>query len=112
MKGEVSPEQKRELEQHVATCKDCGAFHKVAYEITCCEVTKFLDEYIEGRLAPDRCAVFERHLAICDECKAYLASYRRTIALSKAAFEDTGAVGLELVPDGLVRAILDARKKK
>jgi hypothetical protein len=56
--------------------------------------------------------VFERHPANCVECRAYLASYRRTIALGKAAFEDAGAPALESVPESLVRAILDARGQK
>ena len=112
MEGLVSASQRTDLERHVAECKDCAAFHKLAYEISCRELTEFLDDYIDGSLSPERRAVFERHLAICAECTAYLASYRETIALGKAAFRDANEPALKTAPENLVRAILAARKKQ
>ena len=112
MEGQVSADQRAALEQHVAECKECAAFHKVAYEICCRELTEFLDDYIEGRLSLERRAIFERHLAICPECGVYVASYRVTIALGKAAFEEPDDPASKVAPEILVRAILDARKKR
>jgi anti-sigma factor RsiW len=112
MEGQVSSSQRVELERHVAECKDCGAFHKLAYEISCREMAEFLDDYTDGRLSPERQAIFDRHLRICGECDAYLASYRETIAMGKAAFEDPDDLALKVAPENLVRAILAARKKK
>jgi anti-sigma factor RsiW len=112
MEGQVSPSQRVDLERHVAECRECAAFHKLAYEISCRELTEFLDDYIDGRLSAERRAIFERHLHICPECTAYLASYRETIALGKAAFEEPDDSALTIAPENLVRAILAARKKQ
>lgn len=81
-----------------------------APSITCREFIEFLHLYLDGELSPDRVAEFERHLSVCDSCVAYLATYKTTIALGKAACEDLdGPVGAE-VPADLVAAILSARR--
>ena len=78
--------------------------------ITCRELIEFLHLYLDGELAPERVVEFERHLSVCDSCVNYLASYRTTIALGKAACEDLdGPVGAD-VPQDLVAAILSARR--
>jgi anti-sigma factor RsiW len=78
--------------------------------ITCRELIEFLNLYLEGELPPERAAEFERHLSVCDSCVHYLATYRETIALGKAACADLdGPVGPD-VPEDLVVGILSARR--
>jgi anti-sigma factor RsiW len=77
--------------------------------ITCRELIEFLNLYLDGELPPGRVTEFERHLSVCDSCVHYLATYRETIALGKAACEDPESpVGAE-VPEDLVLAILSAQ---
>jgi anti-sigma factor RsiW len=78
--------------------------------ITCREVIEFLYLYLEGELPSDRVVEFERHLSVCDSCVRYLATYKETVALGKAACVELDApVGAE-VPGDLVAAILVARR--
>ena len=78
--------------------------------ITCRELIEFLHLYLDGELPRDRVVEFERHLSVCDSCVHYLATYRETIALGKAACRDLDApVGHE-VPEELVAAIVSARR--
>ncbi len=78
--------------------------------ITCRELIEFLHLYLDGELPADRVVEFERHLSVCDSCVHYLATYRETIALGKAACRDLDApVGPE-VPEELVAAIVSAHR--
>jgi anti-sigma factor RsiW len=76
--------------------------------MTCEEVLDFLGDYESGELDPAVRARFDEHLAICADCVRYVESYRKTVALSKAAMrpDDTE---LASVPEALVRAILRSR---
>ena len=77
--------------------------------MNCRELIDFLDDYVDGRLLMMERARFEMHLAICAECREYLRTYRGTIALAKgASTQDEAAARM---PDELVRAIMDARKR-
>jgi anti-sigma factor RsiW len=76
--------------------------------ITCRELTEFLDDYVASTLDAARRAVFDAHLAACEDCRNYLASYRATIGLSKAAGESIP----QNVPPGIVKAVLASRKAK
>jgi len=79
--------------------------------VTCRELADFIADYLSRELpAPIRDA-FDRHLTLCPNCRRYLASYEATIALGKAAFDDENAAVPADVPEELVRAILDARKR-
>jgi anti-sigma factor RsiW len=103
------------VEQHVAACTACAAFHALAHEISCREIAEFLDDYSDGMLPAEKRAVFERHLEFCGECETYLASYRRTIAIGKSAYEkpaDRGEQASTAPPEELIRAILAARKAR
>ena len=73
--------------------------------IPCREVIAFLADYLDGVLPPELNAEFERHLAVCDSCVQYIATYRETIRMSKAA---TAELRIEAPPEDLVRAILAA----
>ncbi|MBI1852485.1 MAG: zf-HC2 domain-containing protein [Planctomycetes bacterium] len=78
--------------------------------ITCRELVGFIAEYLDDALPATKHREFEAHLRACDRCVVYLDSYRRTIALGKAAFADLDAPVPPEVPDELVKAILDARR--
>ena len=80
--------------------------------MTCRELADFLGDYLSGELLPDASASFEQHLAECVNCRRYLAQYRRTIDLSRRAFEDVNATTPEDVPEDLVKAILSARSRR
>lgn len=79
--------------------------------MTCREFAEFIADYLDGELAPDTRALFERHLSRCPDCPRYLERYRQTIALGKAAFEDTSAAVPDDVPEDLVDAILSTRER-
>lgn len=74
--------------------------------MTCREVAEFLDDYLSGTLAADIRTEFDRHLSLCPNCRAYLATYRATVALSRSAFATPDADSD--VPPELVSAILKA----
>jgi anti-sigma factor RsiW len=76
--------------------------------ITCHELLDFLYLYLEDELPEDRRADFDRHLAVCDPCQEYIRRYRGAIRLGRSAYSDKDAVD---VPEELVRAILEARRK-
>ena len=70
--------------------------------IVCREVIAFLDDYVADALAAEHRREFDRHLVICVSCVAYLASYRETIRLAKAAHPPE----IEDVPPDVIAAIL------
>lgn len=78
-------------------------------ELSCREFIDFILAYLEGDLdAPVR-RIFEQHIEACPPCLDYLASYRETVALTAEACASDDAVPAD-VPEGLVRAVLDARR--
>jgi anti-sigma factor RsiW len=78
-------------------------------ELTCRELADFLADYFAGELGPNERSLFEGHLAECPDCVAYLRSYAETMQLAKDAYDDDRIPAD--VPDELVRAILEARKR-
>ena len=78
-------------------------------ELTCRELVDFLADYFAGELGLDARSAFEGHLVGCPDCAAYLRSYAETIRLAKHAYADD-PVPTD-VPEGLVRAILEARER-
>ena len=79
--------------------------------MTCREVADFLADYLSGTLAADTRAQFDRHLSVCPNCRAYLATYRATIALGRRAFAIPDADAETEVPAELVSAILDTVRR-
>lgn len=67
-------------------------------------------KYVAGELRADAAAVFEAHLAECPDCRAYLDSYRRTIALGKSAFADDNQPAARAIPESLVKALAAAAR--
>lgn len=78
--------------------------------ITCREFEEFILDYLDGTLPAGQRRIFELHMKICRECRDYLAAYKESITLGKAAFEPTETPVPDEVPEDLVRAILDARE--
>jgi anti-sigma factor RsiW len=77
--------------------------------VTCQEFIDFLMDYADGVLPPEQRAQFDEHLSVCPDCVNYLASYRATTSLGKAAFKPSDTPIPPEVPSDLVRAILAAR---
>ncbi len=86
------------------------AYRYVPMMITCQEFEDFVIAYLEGELPRRQTVVFELHLKVCRECRDYLTSYKRTIEVSKRAFQEPGQQIPDEVPEDLVRAILAARQ--
>jgi anti-sigma factor RsiW len=76
--------------------------------ITCRQLIDYIVDYVAGELDEIASQDFERHLAVCPSCRAYLASYRETMKLTRELAESDEA--LDDVPEELVQAILAARK--
>ena len=53
---------------------------------------------------------FEWHMRICRECREYLAAYKRSLEIGKAALGPADGAVPDEVPEDLVRAILESRK--
>jgi len=64
--------------------------------------------YLDDELPGDQRSEFERHLAVCPSCVNYLRTYEKTVLLTKASAQDPVP---DEVPESLVQAILEARKK-
>ena len=78
-------------------------------ELTCREITEFLDGYVEGELQPVLLAAFETHLPLCRDCRNYLDQYRITFQLLRADGRANAERPTPTVPADLVHAILAAR---
>ena len=72
---------------------------------TCEQLIAFLDDYLDGRLDEETLAAFERHLSICRSCVAYLASYRETIRIARAATL-APVIVVDDAPEELVSAVM------
>jgi hypothetical protein len=79
--------------------------------ISCAELDQFIVDYLERNLRFGQRAHFRFHLLICPKCRAYLDSYKKTIALGKKAFADPERPASEAAPPELIRAILASRQK-
>ena len=78
--------------------------------ITCRELISFIADYLDGVLAEEARFEFDRHLAVCPSCVAYLASYRESIRLAKAASEEPQSLADE-APAELIEAIIAASRR-
>jgi anti-sigma factor RsiW len=78
-------------------------------ELTCRQIIDFVQAFLDGDLPPREQTIFELHLTICPDCVNYLRSYQTTLVIAKLAAEDESE--LDPIPEGLIKAILAARKK-
>ena len=77
--------------------------------MNCKEFADFLIDYIDGNLPEQEAAAFDDHLRLCPPCVHYLESYKRCIELGKTCVECKEEIAD--VPEGLISAILSARKQ-
>jgi anti-sigma factor RsiW len=64
--------------------------------------------YLDDELPGAQRAEFERHMGACPSCMDYLNTYEKTVRLAKSCASE--AVPQD-VPEPLVQAILEARRK-
>jgi anti-sigma factor RsiW len=76
--------------------------------VTCRDFAAFLLDYVEGELPVEARRRFDEHLAICPDCVHYLQHYTETITAGRLAMADELPAD---VPEGLVTAILRARRE-
>lgn len=76
--------------------------------MTCRDVDQFVMDYLDGTLSVGVRLRFTAHLAVCSDCRRYIDTYRKTIALGRAAFVETESAPPQ-IPDELVNAILASR---
>ncbi len=76
--------------------------------LSCQQLIDFIMSYLDGELPAAQRAEFERHMSACPSCVDYLHTYEKTVSLVKTCTND--AVPDE-VPESLVQAILEARKR-
>lgn len=77
-------------------------------DLTCQQLIDFLMSYLDNELPEAERTEFDRHMAGCPSCVDYLKTYEKTIALAKGAANDPVP---EDIPESLVQAILEARKR-
>jgi predicted anti-sigma-YlaC factor YlaD len=73
-------------------------------------VDQFLMQYMAGELRGEVLRVFDDHLAECPTCRAYLDTYRRTIAIGKSAFVDENQPAADVIPEPFVKALAAAAR--
>ena len=76
----------------------------------CQEFVDFLMAYLDRELPEGERATFEAHMVECPPCVTYLDTYAETVRLGQTLCRDPEGPVPEDVPEGLVRAILAARK--
>jgi predicted anti-sigma-YlaC factor YlaD len=80
--------------------------------MTCREVSDFLMDYVAMELPADVVVDFERHLSRCANCRTFLSQYEATIKAGKRAFEQDDADASTVLPEDLVKAIMETVKAK
>jgi mycothiol system anti-sigma-R factor len=79
--------------------------------LTCREFIEFLYAYLDGELPPEQARTFKAHLELCPPCVRYLESYQCVRELPQKCAELDREGPPPDMPEALVRAILDARRK-
>ena len=78
--------------------------------MSCREFADFIADYLAGELPEAIREQFDQHLSVCVNCVRYLDGYKQTVALGKAAFDNSDESVPAEVPEELVKAILNARR--
>jgi anti-sigma factor RsiW len=79
--------------------------------MTCRELVEFLSDYLSHDLLGVERDAFEQHLRACAACARYLDGFAATVDLAREAFDDPEAPVPSEVPEELVSAILNARRR-
>lgn len=102
-------DRRRAVEEHGKSCEPCGRKLHGVQSLSCRELAEFLDDFVEGRMPEERREVFQLHLDMCPPCVDYLRSYEQTIRMGGHVCDGSEK---EKIPEELVRAILEARKRE
>jgi anti-sigma factor RsiW len=78
--------------------------------ITCRELVDLLADYLASEVDEEQRGAVNAHLAACPSCVLYLKGYQEAVRLSRAAFAPDDPVPDD-VPEDLIRAVLDLRRK-
>ncbi len=79
--------------------------------MNCREFVEFLSDYLEGELPGTTKSRFESHIQDCEDCERYLQGFVGTVGLARGALSEPDAPVPDEVPEELVQAILDARRR-
>jgi anti-sigma factor RsiW len=79
--------------------------------MTCRDVVELLADYLSDELPADERRRLGQHLAECPGCLAYLQTYEATIRLAKYALRRADHQACADAREGLVTAILGARRR-
>jgi len=80
--------------------------------LTCRQLADFLDDYVLGTMDTRQREIVDQHLAVCPDCVNYLDSYRKTIAVSRAALLDSQDKPAPAgIPRDLINAAIASRPK-
>ncbi|MHC2065947.1 anti-sigma factor [Bremerella sp. T1] len=81
-------------------------------KLTCKELYEFMGDYLEGNLPDDVMCVMKTHISRCPCCEHYLENYRTAMRLGVSCCKEYAEDEVPTsVPEPLVQAILEARKK-
>jgi predicted anti-sigma-YlaC factor YlaD len=87
--------------------------HPHDQELTCRDTIDALMDYLDGTMPATQRARMEEHLKICRSCRNFLASYDRTVQLSRRALLADGVPppgADQPLPPELVEGILKATR--
>jgi predicted anti-sigma-YlaC factor YlaD len=79
--------------------------------MTCKEFVDFLMSYLDDELEGAARKVFEMHLADCPACLEYMKTYQDSVEMGRCVCKEEAGPLPDDVPEGLVHAILEARKQ-
>lgn len=69
-------EPTRQKDSATVTCREAT--------VTCKDATDLIGDYLTDSLNPEDRRAFEAHLSGCRDCAAFLATYKRTLSLTKS----------------------------
>lgn len=78
--------------------------------MNCRECVDFLLDYADGLLPANQRNVFEQHLRDCPNCENYVENYKKAAALTAGLGRCERSGISDQVPEGLIQAILRARR--
>ena len=76
-----------------------------ATNLTCQQVTTLLVDYVAGDMEPPTRTAFEAHLRDCQDCLAFLATYKETIRVTRAA-------RYEAIPEKVLTRVLQFLRRE
>ncbi len=80
-------------------------------EMCCKQIVEFMADYLEKELPDEAYKVFEQHIKDCGCCAEFLRTYRETILLCRECMCNKPPEDRPEIPEQLVKAIMEARKR-